>query len=160
MNTAAQMTRWSAVAAAALLVVAGCSKSSDRAASDRAGGTMAARAPAAGGDLLSGGQEVPPVLTTKATGLSTIKVDSNKNVTGKVQTTGINATAAHIHIGPAGQNGPVIVPLTKAGDNEWAVPAGAKLTDAQYEAYRQGNLYVNVHTADNPGGEIRAQLKP
>jgi hypothetical protein len=38
-------------------------------------------------------------------------------------------------------------------------PAGAKLTDAQYAAYKAGNLYVNVHSAKNPGGEIRAQLK-
>jgi hypothetical protein len=148
------------VAAAALLVVAGCSQKSDRAASDQSGRTMAARAPAAGGELLNGSQEVPAVLTTRATGLSTIAVDSNKNVTGKVQTSGINATAAHIHMAPAGQNGPVIVPLTKSSETEWSVPAGAKLTDAQYEAYRQGNLYVNVHTADNPNGEIRAQLKP
>jgi hypothetical protein len=123
-------------------------------------GTMAARAPAAGGEMLNGSQEVPPVSTTRATGLSTIKVDSSKAVSGKITTTGVNATAAHIHLAPAGQNGPVIVPLTKTADGEWSVPAGAKLTDAQYDAYRQGNLYVNVHSAANPAGEIRAQLKP
>ena len=37
--------------------------------------------------------------------------------------------------------------------------ADAKLTEAQYAAYKAGNLYVNVHSAKNPGGEIRAQLK-
>jgi len=40
------------------------------------------------------------------------------------------------------------------------VPAGSKLTDAQYESYKAGNLYVNVHSAANKGGEIRAQIKP
>jgi hypothetical protein len=60
----------------------------------------------------------------------------------------------------AGKNGPVIVPLAKSGEGTWSVPAGAKLTDAQYEAYKAGELYVNVHSAENKGGEIRGQLKP
>ena len=59
-----------------------------------------------------------------------------------------------------GVNGPVIVPLTKTSDNVWSVAPGAKLTDAQYESYKAGKLYVNVHSAANKGGEIRAQLKP
>ena len=159
MISAWQMARVSTVAAVAALLVAGCAKS-DRATSDRpASDRMAASAPAAGGVQLTGGQEVPPVLSTRASGFAHIVVDSNKNVTGMVKTTGINATAAHIHMAPAGQNGPVIVPLTKTDANTWSVPAGTKLTDAQYEAFRAGNLYVNVHTADNPNGEIRGQLK-
>ncbi len=40
------------------------------------------------------------------------------------------------------------------------MPEGSKLTDEQYAAYKAGNLYVNVHSAANKGGEIRAQLKP
>ena len=108
---------------------------------------------------LAGDQEVPPVKTT-ASGSGTIVISSDKSVSGSVTTTGFDATAAHIHDGPAGKNGPVIIPLSKGPDNTWSVPAGAKLTDAQYASYLAGNLYVNVHSAANKGGEIRAQLKP
>ena len=108
---------------------------------------------------LAGDQEVPPV-TTQAKGSGTITVGDDKSVSGSVTTTNIAGTAAHIHMAAAGQNGGVIVPLTKNGDNGWSVPAGAKLTDAQYDAFKKGDLYVNVHTAANPGGEIRGQLKP
>jgi len=38
------------------------------------------------------------------------------------------------------------------------VPAGTKLTDAQWSSLQAGNLHVNVHTAANPNGEVRAQL--
>ena len=54
-------------------------------------------------------------------------------------------------------------PLTetvKLGDNTFTVPAGTKLTDPQMESLKSGNLYVNVHSAANPNGEIRAQLGP
>jgi hypothetical protein len=108
---------------------------------------------------LSGDQEVPPVKTA-ASGSGTIVISSDKSVRGSISTTGVDATAAHIHEGPAGKNGPVIIPLTKGPDNTWSVGPGAKLTDAQYASYLAGNLYVNVHSAANKGGEIRAQVKP
>jgi len=53
----------------------------------------------------------------------------------------------------------VIVKCTTNGDNTFASAPDAKLTEAQYESYKQGKLYVNVHSAKNPGGEIRAQIK-
>lgn len=109
--------------------------------------------------VLSGSQEVPPV-TTSASGGGTITVGADKSVSGSVTTTGVVGIAAHIHQAAAGQNGPVIVPLAKTGDNVWSVPAGAKLTDDQNAAFKAGNLYVNVHSAANKGGEIRGQLKP
>ena len=118
--------------------------------------------PGAGSDgnrlTLSGSQEVPPV-PTSASGTGTITVGADGTVTGTVTTTGITSTVAHIHTGAPGTNGPVIVPLAKAGET-YTVPPGAKLTDAQMSSWRQGNLYVNVHSAKYPGGEIRAQLKP
>jgi hypothetical protein len=107
---------------------------------------------------LAGDQEVPPVKSA-GTGTGTIIVGSDKSVSGSVTTTGIAGTVAHVHEGATGKNGPVIIPLTKNGDT-YAVPSGAKLTDAQFASFQAGNLYVNVHTAANPGGEIRSQLKP
>ncbi len=107
---------------------------------------------------LTGAQEVPPV-TTSAKGTGTITVGDNHMVSGSIKTTGIDATAAHIHEAAMGKNGPVIIPLTKDGDT-FSVPPNAKLTDAQYKALEAGNLYVNVHSAAHKDGEIRAQLKP
>lgn len=112
-----------------------------------------------GAVTLSGSQEVPAVMTS-ASGSGTITINADKSVSGSVTTTGVAGTMAHIHIAATGKNGPVIVPLTKSGDNTWSVPAGAKLTDDQYAAYKAGDLYVNVHSAANKGGEIRGQLKP
>ena len=108
---------------------------------------------------LSGSQEVPPVQTS-ATGTGTITVKDDKTVSGSVTTKGVKGTMAHIHEAAPGQNGGVVIPLTKKGDNEWTVPAGAKLTDVQYQAYLAGNLYVNVHSDAHKAGELRGQLKP
>lgn len=108
---------------------------------------------------LTGDQEVPAV-TTSAKGEGKITVGDDKSVSGSIKTTGITGTAAHIHEAAAGKNGPPIITLEKKGDSEWAVPAGSKLTDAQLESFKAGNLYVNVHSAEHRPGEIRAQLKP
>jgi hypothetical protein len=87
-------------------------------------------------------------------------VDADKSVSGSVTTSDVGGMAAHIHEGAPGKNGPVAVPLTKTSDNIWSVPAGAKFTDAQYNSYKAGNLYVNVHSEAHKDGEIRGQLKP
>ncbi len=117
-------------------------------------------APMAGGEQVSlrGASEVPPV-TTSASGSGTVTIKDDRSVSAKITVTGMTATAAHIHEAAAGANGPVIVPFTKTADNTFEAPPGAKLTDAQYASYKAGKLYVNVHSAANPGGEIRAQLK-
>ena len=109
--------------------------------------------------LLSGAQEVPAVKTS-ASGNGTITVNADMTVSGSITTAEIVGTAAHIHSAAAGKNGPVAVALTKSGNNGWSVPAGAKLTADQYKAYKAGDLYINVHSAENKGGEIRGQLKP
>jgi CHRD domain len=108
---------------------------------------------------LIGAEETPPV-TTSASGTGTIKIATDKSVTGTLKTSGIDGTVAHIHVGAPGQSGPPIITLEKGADGAWSVPAGSKLTDEQYASFKAGNLYVNVHSAEHKPGEIRGQLKP
>jgi hypothetical protein len=115
---------------------------------------------ASGADVkvtLAGSNEVPAVQTS-ASGEGTITIADDGAVSGSVTTKGVQGTAAHIHMAAAGVNGPVIVPFTKDGDT-YKAPAGARLTAEQLAAFKSGGLYVNVHSAANPGGEIRGQLK-
>jgi hypothetical protein len=107
---------------------------------------------------LSGSNEVPAV-TSPASGSGTVTVNSDRTVTGRITVSGMTATAAHIHQGAPGANGPVIVPFVMQGANTFVAKDGAKLTEEQFTAYKAGNTYVNVHSAKSPGGEIRAQLK-
>ena len=107
---------------------------------------------------LAGSNEVPPV-TSPASGSGTVTVNADRTVSAHIMVTGMTATAAHIHQGAPGASGPVIVPFVKQGDNMFVAPEGAKMTEDQYRAYKSGNTYVNVHSAKNPSGEIRAQLK-
>lgn len=118
-----------------------------------------AQTPSGSNVALDGKQEVPAV-TTNASGSGTITVLMDRSVSGSVTTTGVDGTAAHIHLAAPGQNGPVIVPLNKTGENIWSVPPSIRFNDLQYEAYKLGNLYVNVHSAANAGGEIRGQIVP
>jgi hypothetical protein len=99
-------------------------------------------------------------VTSAATGAGTIVIKGDKSVSGSIKTVGIEGTVAHIHLAEPGKNGPPIITLTKTAENTWSVPEGAKLTDEQYKAFKDGNLYVNVHSAEHKGGEIRTQLKP
>jgi hypothetical protein len=108
---------------------------------------------------LVGAEETPPT-TSAATGAGTISIAADKSVSGKVKTQGIDGTVAHIHLGAVGQAGPPIITLDKGDGGVWSVPAGSKLTDEQYGSFKAGNLYVNVHSAAHPAGEIRGQLKP
>jgi CHRD domain len=109
--------------------------------------------------VLSGAQQVPPV-KTRASGRSTIVIHDDRSVTGGVVTSGMHAAMAHIHLGTAGTNGPAIVALRKVSANHFEVPAGTRLTEAEYKSFKAGGLYVNVHSTTHDGGEIRAQLEP
>lgn len=110
------------------------------------------------GVKLSGAEEVPPVNVT-GSGSGSFRLADDGTVTGSVSTEGVAGTAAHIHLGAKGRNGPVIVPLEKKSDT-YSVPEGRKLTAAQINAWKAGELYVNVHTARHKGGEVRAQIQP
>jgi hypothetical protein len=148
MNTSQQGIKrlfWAGVGTAAM-VLAGCA-------------TME-RGPGSTANVnLIGANEVPALnIATSASGSFTVGAD--KSVSGSVTTYGVVGTAAHIHVGVYGVNGPVAIPLTKTSDNTWSVPAGAKFTDEQYQAFKAGETYVNVHSATHKGGEVRAQLRP
>ena len=109
--------------------------------------------------VLSGNQEIPPVATS-ASGTGTITVNADRSVIGNATITGMSVTVAHLHEGAAGTSGPIIIPLIRTADNVWSVPSGARLTDAQYESYKAGNLYFNIHSEAHRSGEIRGQIKP
>ena len=107
---------------------------------------------------LSGKSEVPPN-TTAGTGEVTVTYDTDsKKLTWKGSYSGLTgpATAAHFHgPAPAGKNAGVMVPIAP---NTSPLEGSATLTDAQAKALMDGDMYVNVHTAANKGGEIRGQL--
>lgn len=106
---------------------------------------------------LNGASEVPPVVTAAiARGQITILPD--RSVSGSIKYSGLVPTMAHIHEAAAGKNGPPIITLATAPGDTFIVPAGTRLSEAQYTSYSTGNLYVNVHSAQHPDGEIRAQL--
>jgi hypothetical protein len=66
------------------------------------------------------------------------------------------ATAAHIHMGAMGKAGNVLIPL--CGPCRSGAHGKATFTRAMKRALAHHKLYVNVHTAKNPNGEIRGQL--
>jgi hypothetical protein len=159
MKTSKKHVRFVSLAAVAtLLLSTGCVATRAPDAAAPAPATAAASAtpvPA----TLTGAQESPPNTST-ARGTSTIVIGADRQVTGSVQVTGMTPTMAHIHEAPKGANGPVIIPFIKTGDTTFAPAPGATLNDAQYASYRAGNLYINVHSAAYPGGEVRLQLWP
>ena len=108
---------------------------------------------------LDGKSEVPP---TTSAGTGTVDIDydpATKKLSWKLTYTGLSgpATAAHFH-GPAaaGENAKPSVPISGATSSP--AEGSATLTDAQAADLEAGKYYVNVHTAANPGGEIRGQV--
>ncbi|WP_416840476.1 CHRD domain-containing protein [Haloferax sp. DFSO52] len=122
---------------------------------------------------LTGSEEVPPV-ETKAQGQVLVSFD--KEFTELSYTLIVanidDVVAAHIHCGPAGQNGPVGVTLFGGGPTSAnGILAKETVTEPNpgnacdwtsledvYDAVQSGEAYVNVHTLGNPSGEIRGQL--
>lgn len=72
---------------------------------------------------------------------------------------GSNQAAAHIHApGVVGVNAPVIISLGNPGGTANTITGGGTLTLAQLNQLKAGQAYINVHSANFPGGEIRGQL--
>lgn len=111
---------------------------------------------------LSIAMEVPPATgTTKASGIFAFELDEKTGLVKYTLTlfdlTG-PAEAAHIHKGAVGMAGPVVVPLMVPATSA-PLEATVTLTPAAIADMKAGSLYVNVHTAANPMGEVRGQLK-
>ena len=107
---------------------------------------------------LSGQNEVPPN-ASGGSGNAKVELDGNviKWTVTYSGTTG-PITAGHFH-GPAqtGANAGVVVPF--AGPLASPIVGSATLTSAQVDQVKAGLWYVNLHTAANPGGELRGQVK-
>lgn len=125
---------------------------------------------------LTGAEEVPPV-TTAATGETLLRLnDAETELAFELRIQRIEgATEAHIHLGAAGTNGPVVaflfgpVPRGITVDSlllrgtVTAADLVGPLAGASFATFvqelRQGNTYVNVHTLSHPEGEIRGQIQ-
>jgi len=121
---------------------------------------------------MSGANEVPPI-TGSASGVATFTL-TGKSLSYVVTVSGLsgNAVASHIHIGDATTNGGIVFPFTAANVQSGQVASGTiDLTqpftlgsglaisgDSVLTLLNNDQLYTNVHTAANAGGEIRGQI--
>ncbi|MFZ6760345.1 CHRD domain-containing protein [Undibacterium sp. Ji50W] len=109
---------------------------------------------------LSATQEVSDVGSlAKGTGIISVNTETGQ-ISGSITVVDMVATAAHIHLGAAGENGAVIVPMTQDAviPAKWNIPTGATLTQDQIASFKAGNLYFNAHSVKFPAGEIRGQI--
>ena len=111
---------------------------------------------------LSSGQEIPKQVVKNANGHGLFKATvSGNTLKWKLTYAGLSgaATAAHIHMGAKGKAGNVLVPLCgTAPACKSGVGGSIPVTTAMKTAIKSHLLYVNVHTAKNPAGEIRGQI--
>ena len=70
------------------------------------------------------------------------------------------ATAAHLHRGPRARPGPVAFTIEVPGASSGQISQTNTLDDAQRDTLRNGLYYLQIHTANNPGGELRGWLLP
>lgn len=143
-------------------------------------GTVAANSEDNFNAHLTGDAEVPPV-DTLAQGQALFKVSADgSSLNYKLIVANLDDVfMAHIHLAPAGSNGPVVAWLYPSAPPPQPIPgtfsgvlaegtitagdlvgplAGMSL-DALQAEMAAGNTYVNVHTANNPGGELRGQIR-
>ena len=113
---------------------------------------------------LTGAQENPANASTARGTLEGIFDPFSRVIAFRFEYSGLtaNATASHFHIAPAGTNGPVVVDFVsqgfQTGNRAGEYVKVLTLTQAQADALIAGNMYVNIHNASFPGGEIRGQL--
>jgi hypothetical protein len=105
--------------------------------------------------VLTGAEETPPVTTTATGGLGVMLNAAGTQVRYVGSFTNLTATMAHFHKGAVGVAGPVVYPLTFSGTT---IEGTQVLTPTDLTDLEAGNWYANVHSAANPGGEIRGQV--
>ena len=109
--------------------------------------------------MLDGSQETPnPIVTNaKGTGWAVLK-DDGSEIEYSVTIAGLssNFTASHFHNAPAGVTGGVVHPITFSDSTSAGSWTG--FSENMISELIKNNLYFNVHTTNNPGGEIRGQL--
>jgi hypothetical protein len=127
--------------------------------------TLAQAAPVAFTVPLTGDQQVPPVQTS-GSGSANLTYDAGTRVvTWNITFSGLSsqATMAHFH-GPAaaGKNAGVKVWLSQKGNMQVSSPLSGQATLSPDDAkmFEAGEMYINVHTKNNPDGEIRGQVMP
>lgn len=122
--------------------------------------------------VLSGDQEVPPV-DTQAAGIADFRPSNDgDSIDYTINADDIvGVTAGHIHYGIEGQNGPIAVTLFEFDSPQDEVSEsgsinaddlsgpleGMQISDL-VDAFNDGNTYANIHTEQNPNGEIRGQI--
>jgi hypothetical protein len=110
-------------------------------------------------NAMSGEQEFPPKPGSGSGIVKTTLDKDTRKLTWVVTYSGLSGpvTAGHFH-GPAapGHNAGVVVPFT--GSMASPIEGSATLTEAQMADLLAGKWYANLHTAANPGGEIRGQV--
>ena len=104
---------------------------------------------------LTGGQETPAITSTGTGSAALILDGTGTSLRYHVTTTGLTLTNAHIHKAIATIAGGVLYPLTPLGAT---IDGTVAVTSADAQDLADGHLYVNVHTAAHPGGELRGQL--
>jgi hypothetical protein len=108
---------------------------------------------------LTGAAEVPGPGDPDGTGKARIRLNQGqRKVCFRLSWENIaTPTAAHIHIGPPGDFGPVVVPLFTAPTESGCVNGVARSLIKNIRKH-PGRYYVNIHTGDFPDGAIRGQL--
>lgn len=133
-----------------------------------AGAVLWVAAPAATADdggrrfetVMTGAAEVPGPGDPDGSGTATLRINAGQSlICYELSVSNIApATAAHIHVGPAGVAGPVVVPLAPptSGSSSACVSANPDLVKAILKSPQV--FYVNVHNAAFPAGAVRGQL--
>jgi hypothetical protein len=105
--------------------------------------------------MADGGEEVPPVATGSTAVMALILDPRRGDILFSLLHSVFDTSAAHVHRGPAGVNGAVVVPL----DHRRRLSFGfARLSPTDVAMLQVGGLYVNVHSRRFPNGEVRGQL--